>query len=91
MKIHEYQGKQIFAKHGIPVPKGIPCFTLDEAEKAAEKIIAETGASVVVVKAQIHAGGRGKGTVSENPSQRGVQLVRSAAEAEAAARAAASR
>jgi succinyl-CoA synthetase beta subunit len=61
MKIHEYQGKQIFAKHGIPVPKGIACFTLDEAEKAAEKIIAETGASVVVVKAQIHAGGRGKG------------------------------
>jgi succinyl-CoA synthetase beta subunit len=61
MKIHEYQGKQIFAKHGIPVPKGIACFTLDEAEKAAEKIIAETGTSVVVVKAQIHAGGRGKG------------------------------
>jgi succinyl-CoA synthetase beta subunit len=61
MKIHEYQGKQIFAKHGIPIPKGIPCFTVDEAEKAAEKIIAETGAPVVVVKAQIHAGGRGKG------------------------------
>jgi succinyl-CoA synthetase beta subunit len=61
MKIHEYQGKQIFAKHGIPVPKGIACFTLDEAEKAAERIIAETGATVVVVKAQIHAGGRGKG------------------------------
>jgi len=61
MKIHEYQGKQIFAKHGIPVPKGIPCFTVDDAEKAAEKIIAETGAGVVVVKAQIHAGGRGKG------------------------------
>jgi succinyl-CoA synthetase beta subunit len=61
MKIHEYQGKQIFARHGIPVPKGIPCFTVDEAEKAAEKIIAETGSPVVVVKAQIHAGGRGKG------------------------------
>src|SRR6187399_953233 len=61
MKIHEYQGKQIFAKYGVPVPKGIACFTVDEAEKAAEKIIAETGAPVVVVKAQIHAGGRGKG------------------------------
>jgi succinyl-CoA synthetase beta subunit len=61
MKIHEYQGKQIFAKYGIAVPKGIACFTVDEAEKAAEKIIAETGATVVVVKAQIHAGGRGKG------------------------------
>jgi succinyl-CoA synthetase beta subunit len=61
MKIHEYQGKQIFAKYGIAVPQGIACFTVDEAEKAAEKIIAETGAQVVVVKAQIHAGGRGKG------------------------------
>jgi succinyl-CoA synthetase beta subunit len=61
MKIHEYQGKQLFAKYGVPVPKGIACFSVDEAEKAAEKIIAETGAPVVVVKAQIHAGGRGKG------------------------------
>jgi succinyl-CoA synthetase beta subunit len=61
MKIHEYQGKQIFAKYGIAVPKGVPCFTVDEAEQAAVKVMAETGASVVVVKAQIHAGGRGKG------------------------------
>jgi succinyl-CoA synthetase beta subunit len=61
MKIHEYQGKQLFAKYGVPVPKGIACFTVDEAEKAAEQIIAETGSPVVVVKAQIHAGGRGKG------------------------------
>jgi succinyl-CoA synthetase beta subunit len=61
MKIHEYQGKQLFAKYGIAVPKGIACFTVDEAEKAATQIIAETGAPVVVVKAQIHAGGRGKG------------------------------
>jgi succinyl-CoA synthetase beta subunit len=61
MKIHEYQGKQLFAKYGIAVPKGIACFSVDEAEQAASKIIAETGAPVVVVKAQIHAGGRGKG------------------------------
>jgi succinyl-CoA synthetase beta subunit len=61
MKIHEYQGKQLFAKYGVAVPKGLPCFTVDEAEKAAEQIMAETGAPVVVVKAQIHAGGRGKG------------------------------
>jgi succinyl-CoA synthetase beta subunit len=60
MKIHEYQGKQLFAKYGVPVPKGIACFTVDEAEKAAEQLIAE-GSPVVVVKAQIHAGGRGKG------------------------------
>ena len=61
MKIHEYQGKQIFARYGIPIPKGYPCLTADEAGKAAERLIAETKTPVVVVKAQIHAGGRGKG------------------------------
>jgi succinyl-CoA synthetase beta subunit len=61
MKIHEYQGKQIFQKYGIATPKGIPCMTVDDAEKAAKKLIDETGIPVVVVKAQIHAGGRGKG------------------------------
>jgi succinyl-CoA synthetase beta subunit len=61
VKIHEYQGKQIFAKYGIPVPKGIPAFSLAEAEAAAAKLIAETGSPVTVVKAQIHAGGRGMG------------------------------
>ena len=61
MKIHEYQGKQVFAKYGVPVPKGYPAFTVDEAEAAAKRLIAETGNQVVVVKAQIHAGGRGKG------------------------------
>ena len=61
MKIHEYQGKQLFAKYGVPVPKGIAAFTVDEAEAAAKKLIADTGSQVVVVKAQIHAGGRGKG------------------------------
>jgi len=61
MKIHEYQAKQIFARYGIPVPKGEPAFTVDEAEAAAKKLIEATGSPVVVVKAQIHAGGRGKG------------------------------
>ncbi|MGZ3451628.1 MAG: ADP-forming succinate--CoA ligase subunit beta [Polyangiales bacterium] len=61
MKIHEYQGKQIFAKYGVPIPKGYPAFTVDEAEVAAKRLIEETGSKVVVVKAQIHAGGRGKG------------------------------
>ncbi len=61
MKIHEYQGKQIIAKYGVPIPLGYPAFTVDEAEKAAEKLISETGSPVTVVKAQIHAGGRGKG------------------------------
>jgi succinyl-CoA synthetase beta subunit len=61
MKIHEYQAKQIFARYGVPVPKGIPCLSADAAQAAAEQIIAETSNKVVVVKAQIHAGGRGKG------------------------------
>ena len=57
MKIHEYQGKEIFRKYGVPTPRGIPAFSVDEAVEAAKKL----GGSVWVVKAQIHAGGRGKG------------------------------
>ncbi|HWJ94200.1 MAG TPA: ADP-forming succinate--CoA ligase subunit beta [Telluria sp.] len=57
MKIHEYQGKEILRKYGVTVPRGIPCMSVDEAVKAAE----ELGGPVWVVKAQIHAGGRGKG------------------------------
>jgi succinyl-CoA synthetase beta subunit len=57
MKIHEYQGKQILKKFGVTVPRGIFCQTVDEAVKAAETL----GGKVWVVKAQIHAGGRGKG------------------------------
>ena len=57
MKIHEYQGKEIFRRFGVPTPRGIPAFSVDEAVKAAQAI----GGSVWVVKAQIHAGGRGKG------------------------------
>ncbi len=65
MKIHEYQGKEILKKYGVAVPRGIPCFSVDEAVKAAEAL----GGPVWVVKAQIHAGGRGKGG--------GVKLARS--------------
>src|SRR6478752_6075176 len=61
MKIHEYQGKQIFQRYGIATPKGYPVFTAAEAEDAAKKLNDETKIPVVVVKAQIHAGGRGKG------------------------------
>ena len=69
MKIHEYQGKAILKEYGVPVPRGIVARTPDEAEAAA----IELGTDVVVVKAQIHAGGRGKGG--------GVKLARSPAEA----------
>jgi succinyl-CoA synthetase beta subunit len=61
MKIHEYQAKQMFARYGVPVPRGYVAFTLDEVESAAKKLAQETSSPVVVVKAQIHAGGRGKG------------------------------
>ncbi|MBK8252460.1 MAG: ADP-forming succinate--CoA ligase subunit beta [Polyangiaceae bacterium] len=61
MKIHEYQGKEIFRRYGVPTPKGEPAFNADEVAPIAERLIAETGMPVVVVKAQIHAGGRGKG------------------------------
>jgi succinyl-CoA synthetase beta subunit len=57
MKIHEYQGKEILRKFGVATPRGIPCFSVDEAVKAAETL----GGKIWVVKAQIHAGGRGKG------------------------------
>ena len=57
MKIHEYQGKEILRRFGIPTPRGIPAFSVDEAVSAAETL----GGPVWVVKAQIHAGGRGKG------------------------------
>ena len=57
MKIHEYQGKEIFRKFGLPTPRGFPAFSVDEAVEAAKKL----GGKVWVVKAQIHAGGRGKG------------------------------
>src|SRR5258706_6578239 len=57
MKIHEYQGKEIFRKFGVVTPRGFPCFSAEEAVDAAKKL----GGSVWVVKAQIHAGGRGKG------------------------------
>ena len=65
MKIHEYQGKEILRNFGVPVPRGIPAFTVQEAVEAAQKL----GGPVWVVKAQIHAGGRGKGG--------GVKLARS--------------
>lgn len=74
MKIHEYQGKEILRQFGVPTPQGMVCFTVDEAVAAAKKL----GGAVWVVKAQIHAGGRGKGggvQVAKSPD-----AVRSAAQ-----------
>ena len=74
MKIHEYQAKEILKAYGVPVPKGKMAETPEEARKIAEEI----GAKGIVVKAQIHAGGRGKGG--------GVKVVNSPKEAEKAAK-----
>jgi succinyl-CoA synthetase beta subunit len=75
MNIHEYQAKEVLARYGVPVPKGIPVDTPDQAAKA----FTDLGGGLAVVKAQIHAGGRGKAG--------GVKLVRSADEARKVAQA----
>ena len=68
MNVHEYQGKEILRKYGVATPRGVACFSVDDAVKAAESL----GCKVWVVKAQIHAGGRGKGG--------GVKVAKSVAE-----------
>ncbi|MBZ4219144.1 MAG: ADP-forming succinate--CoA ligase subunit beta [Chlorobium sp.] len=73
MNIHEYQGKDILRKFGVAVPKGIVAYSPEEAKQAAEELFTEVGCPVVVVKAQIHAGGRGKAG--------GVKLAKSPEEA----------
>lgn len=77
MKIHEYQGKDLFRKAGVPVLAGQVARSPEEAAAAYKQL----GGAIAVVKAQVHAGGRGKGTVVEVPTQRGVQVVKSADEA----------
>jgi succinyl-CoA synthetase beta subunit len=76
MNIHEYQGKDIFRKYGIPVPQGVPLPDASGVKAAAQKLIDETKNEYVVVKAQIHAGGRGKAG--------GVKVVKGADAAQAA-------
>ncbi len=73
MNIHEHQAKDILRRYHVPVPKGIVAFSAEEARAAASTLLAEQGGGVVVVKAQIHAGGRGKAG--------GVKVVKSADEA----------
>lgn len=79
MNIHEYQAKQLLAQYGVAVPAGAPCKTVDEAKVAAEKLFA-AGHKLAVIKSQIHAGGRGKGTFKHG-FQGGVKLAKSVADA----------
>ena len=82
MKIHEYQAKSLFRAFQVPILEGIVARTPEEAKAAFDKL----GGSLAVIKAQVHAGGRGKGTFQEVPTQRGVQLVKSGEEAAQAAK-----
>ncbi len=75
MKIHEYQAKALLAARGIPVPHGRVATTVAEAVAAVRPLVDATRVPVVVVKSQIHAGGRGKGRFEEHPDLGGVQVV----------------
>jgi succinyl-CoA synthetase beta subunit len=75
LKIHEYQAKELLAPFGVAVPRGRPAATPEEAAAAVRPLVEESGDPVVVVKAQIHAGGRGKGTFVEHAGLRGVNVV----------------
>ena len=85
MNIHEFQAKQLLKQFGVVVPDGAPCKSVDEARAAAEKIF-NSGHKLAVVKSQIHAGGRGKGTFKDG-FKGGVKLAKSAEEATAHAKA----
>jgi len=75
VKIHEYQAKALMKSRGIPVPEGVVVRTVDQAVDAVRQLVESTGNPVVVVKSQIHAGGRGKGHFKEYPDLGGVTVV----------------
>jgi len=86
MNLHEYQAKELLKRYGVPAQEGIAVDNVDEAVKAYKEISVNTGTKFAVVKAQIHAGGRGKGTMIEVPEQHGVKVVKSAEEVETVAK-----
>ena len=77
MNLHEYQAKEQLKKYNVPLQNGVACTTVDEAVAAYNDTASRTGTKFVVIKAQIHAGGRGKGTFIEVPTQHGVQVAKS--------------
>ena len=76
MNLHEFQAKELLKKFGVPVQEGIACGTVHEAEDAYRQIKTQFGSPFAVVKAQIHAGGRGKGKIKENGTN-GVKVGKS--------------
>ncbi len=77
MNLHEYQAKELLKKYNVPVQEGVACSTVAEAEEAYRFINTTYGSKFAVVKAQIHAGGRGKGSIV-GKEQRGVAVAKNA-------------
>jgi len=86
MNLHEYQAKELLKRYNVPVQEGVAVGNPADAVNAYKRIASESGSKFVVVKAQIHAGGRGKGTMKEAPEQHGVQVVKSVEDAEKVAK-----
>ncbi len=86
MNLHEYQAKELLKHYNVPVQEGVAVGNSSEAVNAYKQIASDSGSKFVVVKAQIHAGGRGKGTMKEVPEQHGVQVVKSAEDVEKTAK-----
>lgn len=77
MNLHEYQAKELLKQYNVPTQEGVAVSTVEDAINAYKKISSETGSRFAVIKAQIHAGGRGKGRMVEVPEQSGVSVVKS--------------
>jgi succinyl-CoA synthetase beta subunit len=86
MNLHEYQAKELLKRYNVPVQEGVAAEKVEDALSAYNKIAAESGSKFAVVKAQIHAGGRGKGRMIEAPDQPGVSVVKSAEDVERVAK-----
>ena len=86
MNLHEYQAKELLKRYNVPTQEGIAVSNVDDAVNAYKKMSVENGTKFAVLKAQIHAGGRGKGRMIEVPEQSGVVVVKSAEGVETAAK-----
>jgi succinyl-CoA synthetase beta subunit len=86
MNLHEYQAKELLKRYNVPTQEGIAVENTEAAVKAYQQIATETGSKFAVVKAQIHAGGRGKGRMIEVPEQSGVAVIKSAEDVERVAK-----
>ena len=86
MNLHEYQAKELLKRYNVPTQSGIAVSNVDDAVKAYKQISTDSGTKFAVIKAQIHAGGRGKGTMKEVPEQHGVKVIKSADDVETVAK-----